>query len=100
MSKENISKVDQSYDFGFSFEYEPDIQVIKETVAQDLSGTIASKEDTILDLKKRLNSVGKIILPLLEQLSKEPDKPMIKWENRKPILDKHIKQIKSLVEVT
>lgn len=96
MNKDVVSKVDQTYDFGFTFQDEVDVEVIKETVTQDVAG---SKDEVITDLKKRLASVGKMVLPLLEQLNQKPEMPMIKWENRKPILDKHIKQIKALVEV-
>lgn len=75
---------DDDYDFGFTFEDEENVVVY---------------DNEINDLKKRLQSVEKIIIPLLENLSKDPDKPIIKWPNRKPIIDKQIVKIKSLCDV-
>ena len=59
-------------DFGFSFGNEDDI------VAQ----AVAPATDEIADLKKRLEAVRKIYLPLLQNLSKNSDQPIIKWPDR------------------
>lgn len=69
------------YDFGFTFEDEEDT---------------STHLNEIDDLKKRLKSVEKIIIPLLENLAKDPDKPIIKWPNRKPVIDQQIHKIRSL----
>jgi hypothetical protein len=50
-------------------------------------------------LKKRLRDIRKTYLPLLQHLAKDPDKPMIKWPNRKDVLDKQIKKMIELTEV-
>lgn len=99
MNDKNITKLDITNDFGFSFEYETDPEVIKETITTDYVSKISDKDDIIKNYKERIQSLGKVILPLLQQLSKEPDKPMIKWENRKEILDKQIKLIKDLTNI-
>ena len=49
------------------------------------------------DLKARLKHVENMILPFLEKLKANPDKPMIKWPNRVEVIDK---QIKKLLEYT
>ena len=73
--------MNKDYDFGFTFEHEEDTVVYV---------------DEIGDLRKRLKSVENIIIPLLVNLSKDPDKPIIKWPNRKVVIDQQIEKIKSL----
>lgn len=69
-------------DFGFTFEDE-------ETV-------LAPATDEITDLKKRLEAIRKIYLPLLQNLSKNADQPIIKWPDRGPILKKQIDKLTML----
>lgn len=75
-------------DFGFTFGNEDDI----------VAEAIAPASDEITDLKKRLEAVRKIYLPLLENLNKNADQPIIKWPNRGPILTKQIAKLKLLTE--
>ncbi len=75
-------------DFGFSFGNEDDI----------VAEAIAPASDEITDLKKRLEAVRKIYLPLLENLAKNSDQPIIKWPNRGPMLKKQIDKLLVLTE--
>lgn len=75
-------------DFGFTFGNEDDIA----------AEALAPASDEITDLKKRLEAVRKIYLPLLENLNKNADQPIIKWPNRGPILTKQIAKLKMLTE--
>jgi hypothetical protein len=45
------------------------------------------------DVKERLASVEKLILPLLVNLMKNPEKDTIKWPGRAPIIEKQIEKI-------
>ena len=75
-------------DFGFTFGDEDEI----------VANAIAPVADEITDLKKRLEAVRKIYLPLLENLAKNSDQPIIKWPNRGPLLQKQISKLKLLTE--
>jgi len=75
-------------DFGFSFSNEDDI----------VAEAIAPSSDEITDLKKRLEAVRKIYLPLLENLAKNSEQPIIKWPNRGPMLKKQIDKLVMLTE--
>jgi hypothetical protein len=75
-------------DFGFSFGNEDDI----------VANAIAPAADEITDLKKRLEAIRKIYLPLLQNLSKNSDQPIIKWPDRGPILKKQIDKLVMLTE--
>jgi CRISPR/Cas system CMR-associated protein Cmr1 (group 7 of RAMP superfamily) len=84
----DLKKIMEEYgddDFGFSTESEEDFQAV-----------IAEKDDTVEEYKQRLEQVEKIILPFLTKLLKTSDQPVIKWPNRKDILEKQIQKILAL----
>lgn len=82
--KENLIDLDNvEDDFGFTFVDEREI----------------SKSDDLDELRIRLTKLRKMFLPLLENLNKNPDKDMIKWPNRKELLDKQIRILKELTEI-
>jgi hypothetical protein len=70
-------------DFGFTFEEETDITPINNEVD---------------DLKERLVAIRKIYLPLLQNLAKNSDQPIIKWPDRGPVLKKQIDKLTMLTE--
>jgi hypothetical protein len=75
-------------DFGFTFSNEDDI----------VAEAVAPTADEVMDLKKRLEAVRKIYLPLLQNLAKNSDQPIIKWPNRGPILKKQMDKLTMLTE--
>ena len=72
-------------DFGFTAEQE-----------EDYESVIAEKDETVEEYKQRLEQVEKIILPFLTKLLKTADQPIIKWPNRKTILEAQIQKILNL----
>jgi hypothetical protein len=70
-------------DFGFTFQEETDLTPINNEVD---------------DLKERLQAIRRIYLPLLQNLSKNSDQPIIKWPDRGPILKKQIDKLVMLTE--
>lgn len=78
-------------DFGFSFKDDKELKKIEVHYA--------SLGEEVVDLRKRLVALRAIFLPLLEDLNREPDKALIKWPGRKPIIDKQIQNLKSLTDV-
>lgn len=91
INKNNYLDLDDGDDFGFTFANEDEIV----TTNQEFS----SLADQVQDLKMRLQAVNKIFMPLLINLSKDPDKPMIKWPNRKEMIEKQIKKLNQLTNV-
>ncbi len=84
----DINKVIAEYsddDFGFSTLSE-----------EEYNSVIAEKEETVEEYKERLQQVEKIIMPFLTNLLKTADQPIIKWPNRKEILEKQIEKILTL----
>ena len=82
--KNKYLDLDGGDDFGFTFGEETDLTPITNEVD---------------DLKQRLDAIRKIYLPLLENLAKNDDQPIIKWPNRGPILKKHMDKLKKLTDV-
>jgi hypothetical protein len=84
----DLNKIMQEYkdmDFGFSTESEEEFQAV-----------IAEKDDTVYILQQRLVQVEKIVLPFLTKLLQTSDQPIIKWPNRKEVLEKQIQKILEL----
>lgn len=92
MTKKNeYLELDEEDDFGFTFAHEDEII--------ETNKNYSSLQEEVDDLKKRLTAIHKIFSPLLENLAKDPDKPMIKWPNRKEVIDKQIKKLNTLTKV-
>jgi len=86
--KFDISKIIEEYgddDFGFTAEDEEDYEAV-----------IAEKDETVEEYKQRLEEVEKLILPFLTKLLKTADQPVIKWPNRKPVIEGQIQKILNL----
>lgn len=84
MENDYLKLVD-NHDFGFTFSDELDLTTSTKAYT--------SLSEEVVDLRNRLIAVQKIFLPLLKNLGKEPEKEMIKWPNRKEILDKQIDKL-------
>ena len=89
IKKNNYLDVNDDHDFGFTFTDEDEIN----------QPVYNSMEEEVADLKDRLHAVQKIFLPFLENLSRDPNKPMIRWPNRKEVIDKQIKKLINLTNI-
>lgn len=115
-----MTTVDNEYDFGFSFSDENEalgiIQtqpVTSPTVSPDDIKALQEKLDALLDSKEqeledaytkaieeqykaKLKEVEGLILPLLYNLMKNPEKAYIKWENRTTVIQNQINKITAI----
>lgn len=117
-----MTTVDNEYDFGFSFADENEAlgviptQPIANTqpaVSADDLKALQDKLDALLDSQEReledayskaveqqykakLKEVEGLILPLLYNLMKNPDKAYIKWENRTTVIQNQINKITAI----
>ena len=108
-----MSNIDNEFDFGFSFEeLEPTVKLTaaQPTANNDQLLALQTKIDSLLDAqeqtlqsalvkaleekhKAKLKELEGLMLPLLYNLMKNPEKPIIKWENREPVIKKQIEKI-------
>jgi hypothetical protein len=82
----NIPKeyLDLTNDFGFTAATEEELT---EPIVTDVRAA------TVEELKAKLLEVEKLVMPLLVNLMKNPDKEYIKWPNRKPVIEAQIQKI-------
>jgi hypothetical protein len=100
------------YDFGFSFADEETLPATQAATQQNneeiselkdkLDELLSAQEKTLNSAmvsaieekyKAKLLEVEGLILPLLINLKKNPEKAIINWPNRTPIIDKQIEKI-------
>lgn len=89
----NIS-IPDNFDFGFSFATEEELSQPKvQTVQTELDDVAQTKEK----LEKKIQTLEKMIMPLLENLKKDPDKEYVKWPNRTEQINKFIQSIQKVI---
>lgn len=66
------------------------------TDEEEYNAVIAEKDGTVQEYKDRLKEVEKLIIPFLSKLLKTADQPIIKWPNRKPVIEAQIQKILNL----
>ena len=83
MDKKILQEYD-NHDFGFTTEADLEEQL------DNLHGQYL---DEVSTLKADIQQLEKLIMPLLVNLMKNPDKPTIKWPNRKEQIEGQIEKI-------
>ena len=81
--------MDEDFDFGFTTIDEDDLKKIE----TDLQGQLT-------DVQLKLDGLRKMIMPLLENLKKDPDKNIIKWDgaDRVKKIDAFIKKMDNYIK--
>jgi len=87
--------INEEEDFGFTFidesEIDAEIKRVAEGAAEEASLQIE------MSYKDRLKQVENLVLPFLTNLTKDPQKVMIKWPNRAEVVER---QIQKLLKIT
>ena len=83
-SKIPAEYLDLNNDFGFTAVHESDVA---DPLINEATQTADSK------VRAQLANVEKLVLPLLVNLMKNPDKEYIHWPNRVPLIEKQIEKI-------
>lgn len=83
---QNTQKILQEYEDDFDFGFTA-------TDEEEYNSIINQKENTVEEYKAKLQEVEKLIIPFLTKLLKTADQPIIKWPNRKPVLEAQIQKI-------
>ena len=84
MSK-NYLDVDTDFDFGIDFADDP-----TEVISQHLT--------TASNAQVKAETMYKMIMPLLNNLKKNPDKPNIVWPDREKKIDEFIKKLDNVLK--
>ena len=79
-----------TYDYGFSFS-DPETE---KTESPELLSLIEQHKQLVTnEVRQKLKEVEQLILPLLVNLQKNPEKDYIHWPNRLPIIQQQIEKI-------
>lgn len=87
--KNEYLDLNAGFDFGFT--------AVNEDEVVSTNTEYSSLNEEVIDLKKRLQACEKMFMPLLQNLAKDADKPMIKWPDRGEIIKK---QMETLLKIT
>lgn len=91
----NVSQSDPE-DFGFTFVHESEIdEQISKAATTAASSAATATEKTY---EQKLREVEAIVVPFMQNLMKDPEKVMIRWPNRKEIVEKQLKKILSITQ--
>lgn len=95
-------------EFQFSLISENDIKANEEILKKriedtlrhvdELSLLIDTAKNTETVLNNKISKIRDYIMPLLDNLSEEPDKEYIYWENRVPQIKNFIKKLNEIIE--
>ena len=88
---------DKIDDFDFGFSFADDVKEVQQHVDHLESIGQADRQE-IEELRNRLLELHKAILPLLDNLCKDPDKPSIHWPDRVPKIEAYRKKLPKIVE--
>lgn len=88
---------DKIDDFDFGFSFVDDVNDVQQQV-EHLETVRQTDQQEIEDLKNRLIELHKAILPLLDNLCKDPNKPSIHWPDRVPKIEAYRKKLQNIVE--
>lgn len=94
----NMTKnIEQIEDFDFGFSFAEDTSQIRVEVNR-LEAEQQTQQQIIDDLTDRLQRLHAAIVPLLDNLSRDPDKPSIHWPDRTVKIEAYRKKLQAIVE--
>jgi len=81
----SLLDVETDFDFGFDF-------------SDDLTDAVNEKEQQAAIAQTKAETMYKMIMPLLNNLKKNPDKPNIVWPDREKKIDEFIKKLDNVLK--
>ena len=85
-------------DFGFSLVSEKELRAHEEMLKKKVEEQSKVVVQTTTDLTDKLHGLRSIIMPLLNNLAKDPDKTYILWPDRATKIKAFIKKIDDYVD--
>jgi hypothetical protein len=79
-------------DFGFTFSDSP------EETSKKFQADLTTKASDVIKWKSKCSEMHSMIMPLLNNLKRNPDKPTINWPDREDKINEFIKKLNSILE--
>jgi hypothetical protein len=90
--------MNNDYDFGFSLVSENEIKAHEEQLKREVEKQVQVVEKTSKEAKDKLHTLRDMIMPLLNNLAKDPAKEYILWPDRSQKIQAFIKKINNFVD--
>lgn len=90
-------KIDFEEDFGFSLVSEEELKAHEEALKKKVEEQSKAVVQTATELTDKLHGLRQMIMPLLNNLAKDPDKTYIFWPDRADKIKAFIKKIDDYV---
>jgi len=91
-------KLNENDDFGFSLVSEDELKAHEDLLRRKIEEQTEVVLKTEAELKDKLDGLRAMIMPLLINLSKDPDKSYIFWPDRVQKIEKFIKKVNDYVD--
>ena len=92
----NVTELDD-FDFGFSAVSEDELKALERTLQQQVVEKDNQLEQVAKTYEDKLNTLYKMVMPLLKNLAKDADKDYIYWPDRQKKMLDFIKKVEKLV---
>ena len=86
------------FDFGFSIVDENELEAVTkvESKLQETSSSVQAATAEVKTIQAKMDKMYNAVIPLLNNLQKNPEKEYIYWPNRKEIIERQIQRILSI----
>jgi hypothetical protein len=91
-------KINEDNDFGFSLVSETELKAHEELLKRKIEEQSQYVEQTTAEAQDKLHGLRDMFMPLLLNLSKDPDKSYILWPDRAAKIDAFIKKVNKYVD--
>jgi len=90
--------VDFDNDFGFSLVSEKELKAHEEMLKKKVDEQSKIVEETTAQMQDKLHGLRDMIMPLLNNLAKDPEKQYILWPDRAKKIQAFIKKVNEFVD--
>lgn len=90
--------LDDSFDFGFSAVSEEELKALEKKLQAEVTSKSEELAQVASSYEEKLNTMYKMIMPLLKNLAKDDKKEYIYWPNRSIKMQEFIKKIDTLMK--
>lgn len=91
-------KLDESDDFGFSLVSESELKAHEEQLKKEIEKQSKVVKQTAAEYTDKLHGLRDMIMPLLSNLAKDPEKTYILWPDRSTKIKAFIEKINKYVD--
>ena len=87
-----------NFDFGFTAVSEDELKTIERELEAKVADRDTQLKQVAASYEERLDTLYKMVMPLLNNLAKDAEKDYIYWPGRQKKMQEFIKQVESLVK--